>query len=215
MGTTKTVVWDENRLPEFPIYDAKKLALKQRLEDQAALEIEHQAMRMPVVATSDDEEAESGSEREEDEAEAEEAEEELEPQEEEVETPVEEPKAEIPPDFFNYFQLSGWFRRLPLCDPSSLRPPNAGSRRPFDVHPQMWSSIGQCPQARELACRSAEKRGEQPPELSEEVVRILLEDPRVAVTEALLRAADIDASIVKLRLTEITSPVKAKLDANK
>ena len=123
--TSKTVVWNEKLLPEFPLAEAKSLAQKQRLADQAALEIDHQAMRMPVIATSDDEEAASGSDREEDEAE--EAEEELEPQKEaSEETPVEAPKAEIPQDFINHFRLGGWFRRLPLCNPSTVRPPNAG-----------------------------------------------------------------------------------------
>ena len=87
------MVWNEKLLPEFPLAEAKSLAQKQRLADQAALEIDHQAMRTPVIATGDDEEAESGSDREEDEAE--EAGEELEPQEESSEeTPVELPKAD-------------------------------------------------------------------------------------------------------------------------
>ena len=199
--TSKTVIWDEKITPEFPIADAKKLAQKQRLADQAGLEINHQTMRMPVIVTSDDEEAESGSEEEEeDEAEAEKAEEELEPQEEaSEENPEEERKAEIPKDFINHFRLGGWFRRLPLCDPSTVRPPNTGSRRPFDVHPQVWSAIGQCPQARELVCREAEKRGEQPPELPDDVLKTLPEESRVAVTEAILRAADVEAGVVKLK----------------
>ena len=94
----------------------------------------------------------------------------------------------IPKEVKDSLRLGGWFRRLPRDDPENIRAPNEGSQRPPDIHPHVWSGVGQYPQARELACRENEENGVGPPEVPTHIFEIIPEEAQQKITEAIVRA---------------------------
>ena len=93
-----------------------------------------------------------------------------------------------PPEVLRHLRLGGWFRRLPRVDPATIKAPNVGSKRPKDIHPHVWSGVGQSPQQRELECRAAEARLEMPPDIPSNLLEVLPDEAQLQITEAIVRA---------------------------
>ena len=78
---------------------------------------------------------------------------------------------------------------LPKSTPEGERgpKPNRGSKRPADIHTAVWSAVSQGPGDRELETRRRECAGEEPPEISNEVIQLLPEIMRMQVATAFAR----------------------------
>ena len=98
---------------------------------------------------------------------------------------------EFPKEIKDALRLGGWFRRLPVVDPTTIKAPNEGSKRPINIHPHVRSGVGASPQQHELKCREAEAEGIGPPGVPPHIFDILPEEGRQKIAEAIMEAVEV------------------------
>ena len=202
---TKTVSRSKEEEPRFPIKEAKEKAEAIKLDKGVSEMFLHKGR--PILADDDDKEDERQLEEDlfgptiEQEDRAKEIDAKYEGGIEEEATGLldrleqnPEPRLKLPAppkEFMHFLRLGGWFRRFPRVEEGGCSKPNRGSKRPKDIHPVSWAGAGNAAQLREIECREAEKRGEGPPKVPEEILRQLPDECRAQIVEAMTRASEL------------------------